>query len=62
MRAARYDEPRARRAEHERERLPTLAQHVDTPSVVLDGDDRAALEAAAEVNDAHRDTDTRQRA
>ena len=52
MRDARRDKPRGRRAEDELERLTGLPAHAQTPALVQDRNDRAALERAAEVGDA----------
>ena len=52
MRDARRDKPSGRRAEDELERVTGLPAYAQTPALVQDGNDRAALERAAEVGDA----------
>ena len=51
------DEPRRGGAEHELEHLPSLAAYLHPAALLVHGEHRAPLEAAAEVRDARLSTD-----
>jgi hypothetical protein len=57
LRAGGRDEPRGGRTEHELVCLPSLAAHLDAAALLAHGDDRARLEAAAEMGDPHMRAD-----
>jgi hypothetical protein len=59
MRDARRDKSSGRRAEGELERVTGFPAYTQTSSLIQDGNDRAALERAAEVGDAHAGADAR---
>jgi hypothetical protein len=51
-------EPRRRGAEHELEQLAALRANLEPPALLVHGDHRALLEAAAEMRDARFRPDT----
>ncbi len=57
LRAGGRDEPCGGGTEHELVYLPSLAADLDAAAVLAHGDDRARLEATAEVGNAHARAD-----
>ncbi len=60
MSTLRGDEARGGGTQHELEQFTALAAHLQTPTLLVHREHDAPLEAAAEVDDARRGTDTGQ--